>query len=79
MNKVMLDETLRSKLNGLDTRLELCDESGRTLGYFLPAAEVDRSLYAWAHEQFTDEELELARRQPGGRTTAQVLDHLKNG
>jgi hypothetical protein len=76
MNKVIVDRTLRSKLDNLDVELELCDESGRTLGYFVPADQYDRSLYDWAKAQISDEELERRLQEPGGRTTAEVLARL---
>ena len=37
MTRVTVDPTLRAKLNGLNTQTELCDESGHTLGLFVPA------------------------------------------
>ena len=37
MSKITLDATLRSKLNGLNESLEICDEGGQTVGHFLPA------------------------------------------
>ena len=77
MHKVVLDQSWRSKLNHLDAQVELCDETGRTVGYFLPAELHDRLCYEWAKTQFTDEELEQARKQPLGRTTAEVLARLK--
>ena len=76
MNKILVEPTIRSQLHGLDTELELCDESGRTLGYFVPLTGAESRHYAWAKTQFTDEELESARREPGGRTTAEVLARL---
>ncbi len=39
MNRLVVDEPFRSKLQNLDSRLELCDEAGNTLGYFVPASE----------------------------------------
>ena len=36
MTKVILDEVLRAKLNGLKAEIELCDPSGETVGHFLP-------------------------------------------
>jgi hypothetical protein len=55
---------------------ELCDSSGRLLGYFTPAA--NRDLYATAEIPPIDEE-ELQRREheQGGYTTAEVLEHLE--
>ena len=38
MTKVTIDESLRSKLNGMDDQVELCDESGQTMGPFFPDA-----------------------------------------
>ena len=37
MTKVTVDQTLRSKL--LNGQVELCDEAGQTLGFFLTAEE----------------------------------------
>jgi hypothetical protein len=42
------------------------------VGYSLPAAWCGELLYAWAKARFTDEELELARRQKGGRSRAEI-------
>jgi hypothetical protein len=78
MRKIFLDALLKERFNGLDERAEICDESGRTVGYFLPI-EVDPGLdYDAARALFSNDELEIARRQPGGRTTAEVLERLRN-
>ncbi len=76
MNKVIVDPSLLSRLDNLDSRMELCTESGETLGYFVPASEQHRLLYAWAREEFTDEEIERAQAEPGGLTIAEVLAEL---
>jgi len=76
MNKIVVEPSLRSKLNNLDSRLELCDESGKTLGYFLPVSEQQRLLYAWARLEFGDEEIERAREEPGRFSLAEVLADL---
>jgi len=76
MNKIIVDPSLRLKLHNLDARLEFCDESGKTLGYFVPACELQRLLYAWAQGEFTDEEIERARGEPGGLSIAEVLADL---
>jgi hypothetical protein len=77
MIKITISETIRSQLHGLDSELEFCDESGRTLGYFRPANRAEAWQYEWGWAQFTDEELERARKEPGGRTTAEVLARLR--
>jgi hypothetical protein len=36
MTKITVDIAIREKLHNLDTFLELCDDSGKTLGFFHP-------------------------------------------
>ena len=79
MDKVRVEPLVRAKLCNLDSRLELCDESGKTLGYFVPVSEQHRLLYAWARAEFTDEEIEAARAEPGGLPIAEVLAGLADG
>jgi hypothetical protein len=76
MQKVILDPSLRSQLNKFDREVELCDEAGSTVGYFLRAEWHRELLYAWAKAQFTDEELDLARHQNDGRSLAEILARL---
>lgn len=76
MNKVTLDPELRSKLDDLDSEFEVCDESGKTLGYYVPAERHRRLLYALARSQVSDEELTEARRQSGGRSLAEIVADL---
>src|SRR5207245_1303803 len=67
MSKVTIDEILRSRLNGLNEELELCDESGRTLGHFLPPDIYRTFLYAYVESQcpYTQEELQRRRQETG--------------
>ena len=41
-------DVLRSRLNGSNAEVELCDESGRTVGRFVPEDSYKQLLYAWA-------------------------------
>ena len=75
MNKITLDPTALSALGSLDHFTELCDPSGRTLGYFTPA--VDRSLYDEVEIPIDEEELRRREHEEGSYTTAEVLDHLE--
>jgi hypothetical protein len=80
VNKVILDPSLRAKLNSLNEQLELCDEDGHTLGFFLPPDLHHELLHAWAKSQFTDEEIAQARREikaEGGLTTSQAVTYLE--
>lgn len=84
MEKVTLEGELRSRLASLVGEAELCDEQGRTVGFYVPLGpevpdDLERHmLLAWAKTVFTDEELERARNDPGpSRTTAEVLERLE--
>lgn len=78
MEKVVLDATAIAKLGSLDRTLELCDEQGRTLGYYRPVCH-DGAIYAWARQQVSEQVLKERMQEPGGRTTAEVLDRLQRG
>jgi hypothetical protein len=77
MTRVVLDDVLRARLKNLDQQLEVCDESGRTLGHFLPAELYHRLLYDWGNAQISDEELERRLNEPGGRTLAEIWSNLE--
>ncbi|MFQ5734726.1 MAG: hypothetical protein ACE5KM_22560 [Planctomycetaceae bacterium] len=78
MNKVIVDEELRTRLQNLDVQIEFCDETGATLGYFRPVSAEERDVYDWAKRAFSDEEIEAARNEEGGLTTQELLEHLKS-
>ena len=78
MSKITLDPTLRAKLNGLNETLEICDESGETVGHFLPADVYRKMLYQIAEAQcpHTAEELKAMRNETGGRPLADIWKEL---
>ena len=76
MNRIVVDPSLQSRLWNLDTRLELCDEAGTVLGYYIPASERRRLIYDWARDQFSEEELARSRAEPGGFSLAEILAEL---
>jgi hypothetical protein len=78
MNTVIVDRALAGQLEAFNAEVKLCDEAGRTLGFFVPSPESLRQDYAWARNAFPDEEIEQARREPDGRTTAEVLARLRS-
>ncbi|MGH7127175.1 MAG: hypothetical protein ACREJB_07495 [Planctomycetaceae bacterium] len=78
MEKVTVDAAIGSQFESSADRVEICDKTGRTLGYFLPPSLYREWLYAWAKTQFSDdEELERVRREPGGLTTREAVDYLE--
>ena len=76
MNKVTVGEALRTQLPSLDGRIEFCDESGKTLGHFLPEDVYKELLRAWAGASISEEEIERRRREPRGRTLAEIWKSL---
>jgi hypothetical protein len=77
MQKITLGKEGRIALDDLKEKVEICDEAGKTVGYFLPAESYRRLIYDWAKAQVTDEELEAARREPGGSPLAEFLAELE--
>jgi hypothetical protein len=78
MSKYVLDPDLRAKLNGLNEQIEFCDESGKTLGRFVPEEEYRRMQYALAEAlcPYSQEELERMRQEKGGRPLADLWKEL---
>jgi hypothetical protein len=78
MSKVILESDLRAKLNGLNEQLEICDETGRTLGRFLPEEVYRRLSYALADATcpHSQEELERRSNEPGAMPLAEFWRSL---
>ena len=80
MNRVYVDEALKSRLDQCATRTEFCDRDGRVLGVYLPEAERERRLYELAIAEMTPEriaELErIAQEKPEGRSLEEILKSL---
>jgi hypothetical protein len=75
MPKITLDEALSSKLHQLTEDAELCDPSGRVLGYFIP--QVDMSEWEPVSPGASEEELERRALSTEWYTSAEVLAHLE--
>ena len=73
MGKIVLDDALKAKLNGLNQTVQVEDASGLAVGQFVPQEEYLKLLYAWAKAEVTDEELDRASREPGGMTLAEFM------
>jgi hypothetical protein len=76
MNKVIVDDELRAKLNGLNADVEFCDPSGRRIGVFVTAEDYERMVYAWLHAQVSDDELVRASQESGGRPLKDIWRDL---
>ena len=75
MVRCTIDEATVAKLGSLDKRLEICDETGRLLGYFTPATDPD--LYDGVDSPLSKEELIRRSHEGGGRPLADILADLK--
>jgi hypothetical protein len=78
MSKITLDNDLRAKLSGLNEYLEICDETGQTLGHFLPSALYKKFVYAAlaAECPYDAEELARLHQETGGRPLAELWKEL---
>jgi hypothetical protein len=71
MTKLTVNADMQAKIAGLNDFAELCDESGRTLGYFFPPGTLT------ALSPFSDEEIERRRKDRSGRPLSDILKDLE--
>ncbi|HEY7155818.1 MAG TPA: hypothetical protein VH575_17780 [Gemmataceae bacterium] len=75
MTRVIVDETLLSKLHNLSQPLELCDQAGRVLAQVVPT--LDLSEYEPWEPPISEEELQRREQETESYTTAEVLAYLE--
>jgi hypothetical protein len=71
MIKIVIDEVTQARLGNLEQPAELCDVTGRILGYLTPAE--DRSVYDELESPNGEEELLRREREGGGRLLSEIL------
>jgi hypothetical protein len=76
MNRVTVDETLRNQLDGIDAPVEVCDESGQTLGRFVPERLFQQHQLELDGCPHSAEELEGMHAETGGRSLAEIWQRL---
>lgn len=76
MTKVVVDAAFGARITGLAGAVELCDESGRTLGYFHPVVPGIESRSHRTESPFPQEEIERRRQEQGGRPLKDILADL---
>lgn len=72
MERVVLPDDTLAQLHHLDRYLQVCDETGRVLGYITPA--VNQPL----ESPLGDAELQRRIEEPERLTTEEVLEHWEN-
>jgi hypothetical protein len=76
MNRIILDRAVLDKFGDLKAGAELCDDSGRVVGFFTPAC--DRPSYAGVEAPVSRDELWRRARQAGGRALQEILADLES-
>jgi hypothetical protein len=76
MTRVVIEAALRGKLDGITQPVELCDESGRVLGRFIPV--IDMSEWEPLTPEASEEELDRREQSTEWYTTEEVLAYLRN-
>jgi hypothetical protein len=76
LQRLAVNRQLLATLANADRPIEICDLTGKTIGYFVPALEYDRALFDWAIRQISDEELGRRKVEVDGRSTREVLERL---
>ena len=75
MQKLILSSDWQSKLRHIVQITELCDEGGRTIGYFAPSAS--RASYSGVDGRAPEEELERRESESGGRPLDEIMADLE--
>ena len=75
MVRVTIDETVCTRLGDLNSFLELCDVSGRVVGYFTPVD--DPSQYEGVDSPEDDDELDRRSREESERPLDEILRDLE--
>ncbi|MCI0331850.1 MAG: hypothetical protein L0228_01330 [Planctomycetes bacterium] len=78
MTRITVNEALLGQLVAGREEAEVCDSTGRRVGYFLPEEVYRQLVCRWANAQVTNEELERCRKESESYTTAEVLERLRN-
>jgi hypothetical protein len=78
MTTVIVGNELRDKLKAVEHEAVICDENGSKVGWFFSDAEYMKMMYDRARQMFTDEELDRAEKEPGGRPLADIMADLRS-
>ncbi len=76
MTKLSLDQVTAATLARIDGEVELCDESGRTLGYYVAKKPTPTYDELWASCPTPLEELKRRAREETGRPLDEILREL---
>ncbi len=72
MNRITIDDALKTQLFGNTEPMELCDSNGSPLGHFVPIVPVGRD----DNCPYEEEDLKRMRAEQGGRTWDEIKKSL---
>lgn len=75
MTRMIVDPQISAKFRDVEEHVELDDESGSLVGYFIPG--VDKSLYESVEVPVSDDELRRRQAKGGGRPLADIVADLE--
>ena len=71
MNQIVVDQALRTRLNGLEKHTTFCDEAGKPLGLFFPLKDYKKMLSSLPIP-FSPEEMQTFMNAEGGCTLEEI-------
>lgn len=78
MPSIQIPIDLQQRLSAYRSGVELHDQDGQLVGYFVPSPEFDQDLWERVRNTFTDEEIAKASQQTGeGWTLQEILADLE--
>lgn len=72
MHQITLDQELRARLNGLSEPIAVLDETGRTVGHFVPVRGELQPLPTSFPFAMSADEMARRRTEKGGRSLAEI-------
>lgn len=76
MTAITIPASIQPLFGQVSEPVSVRDEQGNLLGFYTPMRQATKEDYEWARKQFTEAQIDAARREPGGFTTQEVLEHL---
>jgi hypothetical protein len=77
MSTVTVDSATAAALSGPKGKVEIRTVDGKLIGVFTPRREATAEDYDWARQEFTQEEIDAARKAGPGRPLADILADLR--
>lgn len=78
MSSVQIQREFKERLSSCRERVELRDENGHLVGFFIPSLRDDAEMWEEARNAFTDEDIARARKETGkGVPLQDILQRLE--